>query len=410
MGSKAFVRTVSELALKVDGNLDRLLAASFPGGGTTAEALTNLIAKLGENMSIRRSSGLSVSPGVVASYVHNATGPDLGKIGVLVALKSAADATKLMALGKQLAMHVAAASPLALSVADVPADVVARERAIFAEQARESGKPENVIEKMVEGRMRKFYEEQVLLSQTFVIDMETQVGKVLENASKELGAKVQIKSFLQVPGGRGHRQAGDGLRRRGESHRRRALNKDIPTSPGALMSVPLRYRRVLLKVSGEALMGTQSYGIDVAVLERIAGDIKDAVDAGAQICLVIGGGNIFRGLSGVAAGIDRATADYMGMLATIMNAIAMQAALERLGLPTRVQSAIPIMSVCEPYIRRRAIRHMEKGRAVIFAAGTGQSVLHDRYGGGLARGGDELRRDVQGDPGRWRLQRRSQTR
>ena len=137
------------------------------------------------------------------------------------------------------------------------------------------------------------------------------------------------------------------------------------------MSIVPKYRRVLLKVSGEALMGTQGYGIDVAALERIASDIKEAVDAGAQICVVIGGGNIFRGLSGVAAGIDRATADYMGMLATIMNAIAMQAALERLGLPTRVQSAIPITSVCEPYIRRRAIRHMEKGRAVIFAAGTG---------------------------------------
>ena len=137
------------------------------------------------------------------------------------------------------------------------------------------------------------------------------------------------------------------------------------------MSVNLKYRRVLLKVSGEALMGKQSYGIDVATLERIAGDVKDAVDAGVQMCLVVGGGNIFRGLSGVAEGIDRATADYMGMLATIMNAIAMQAALERVGLPTRVQSAIPITSVCEPYIRRRAIRHMEKGRAVIFAAGTG---------------------------------------
>jgi uridylate kinase len=137
------------------------------------------------------------------------------------------------------------------------------------------------------------------------------------------------------------------------------------------MSVAPRYRRVLLKVSGEALMGSGAYGIDVSALERIAGDVKEAVDAGAQICLVIGGGNIFRGLSGVAAGIDRATADYMGMLATIMNAIAMQAALERMGLPTRVQSAIPITSVCEPYIRRRAIRHMEKGRAVIFAAGTG---------------------------------------
>jgi uridylate kinase len=137
------------------------------------------------------------------------------------------------------------------------------------------------------------------------------------------------------------------------------------------MAASLKYRRVLLKLSGEALMGAQAYGIDVSAVERIASDIKAAVDAGAQICLVIGGGNIFRGLSGAAAGIDRSTADYMGMLATIMNALAMQAALERAGLPTRVQSAIPMMSICEPYIRRRAIRHMEKGRVVIFAAGTG---------------------------------------
>ena len=132
-----------------------------------------------------------------------------------------------------------------------------------------------------------------------------------------------------------------------------------------------RYRRVLLKVSGEALMGSQSYGIDVGTVERIAADVKEAVNAGVQVCLVIGGGNIFRGLSGAAAGIDRATADYMGMLATVLNALAMQAALERVDLPTRVQSAIPMMSICEPYIRRRAIRHMEKSRVVIFAAGTG---------------------------------------
>jgi len=200
---QAFVRKVSELALKVDGDQDRLLSASFPDGGTTQEALTNLIAKLGENMSIRRSAALSASPGVVASYVHNATGPDLGKIGVLVALESSADATKLAALGKQLAMHIAAASPIAVSAADVPADVVARERAIFADQARESGKPANVIEKMVEGRLRKFYEEQVLLQQTFVIDGETQVSKVLENAANEFGTKVQIKSFLRFQVGEG---------------------------------------------------------------------------------------------------------------------------------------------------------------------------------------------------------------
>ncbi|MBV9540241.1 MAG: UMP kinase [Alphaproteobacteria bacterium] len=137
------------------------------------------------------------------------------------------------------------------------------------------------------------------------------------------------------------------------------------------MATTPKYRRVLLKVSGEALMGDQSFGIDVATVDRIAADVEKAVRAGTQICMVIGGGNIFRGLSGAAKGIDRATADYMGMLATVMNALAMQAALERVDIPTRVQSAIPMASVCEPYVRRRAIRHLEKGRVVIFAAGTG---------------------------------------
>ena len=132
-----------------------------------------------------------------------------------------------------------------------------------------------------------------------------------------------------------------------------------------------RYSRVLLKISGEALMGAQPFGIDIETVERISADVTEAVRAGTQMCLVIGGGNIFRGLAGAAKGIERATADYMGMLATVMNALAVQAVLERMGIPTRVQSAIPMDSVCEPYIRRRAIRHMEKGRVVIFAAGTG---------------------------------------
>jgi uridylate kinase len=131
------------------------------------------------------------------------------------------------------------------------------------------------------------------------------------------------------------------------------------------------YKRVLLKVSGEALMGEQVYGIDVGTVDRIAREIKQATDIGAEVCLVIGGGNIFRGLSGAASGMERASADYMGMLATVMNALAMQNSLERLGVPTRVLSAIPMMTICEPYIRRRAVRHMEKGRVVIFAAGTG---------------------------------------
>ena len=137
------------------------------------------------------------------------------------------------------------------------------------------------------------------------------------------------------------------------------------------MTDALRYKRVLLKVSGEALMGGRSYGIDLETVDQIAADVKEGVSTGAEVCLVIGGGNIFRGLSAAASGMDRASADYMGMLATVMNALAMQNALEKVGVPTRVQSAIPMSAICEPYIRRRAARHMEKGRVVIFAAGTG---------------------------------------
>ena len=131
------------------------------------------------------------------------------------------------------------------------------------------------------------------------------------------------------------------------------------------------YKRVLLKVSGEALMGGKEYGLDRETLSRISEDVADVVASGVQVCLVVGGGNIFRGVSGAAAGMDRASADYMGMLATVMNALGLQSVMERHGVQTRVQSAIPMSSVCEPYIRRRAERHMEKGRVVIFAAGTG---------------------------------------
>ena len=131
------------------------------------------------------------------------------------------------------------------------------------------------------------------------------------------------------------------------------------------------YRRILLKLSGEALMGKQDYGQDPETLNRIAGEVKSVSDLGVQVCVVVGGGNIFRGISTAAQGVERGTADYMGMLATVINALALQGALEGVGVMTRVQSAIPMDTVCEPYIRRRADRHMEKGRVVIFAAGTG---------------------------------------
>ncbi len=133
----------------------------------------------------------------------------------------------------------------------------------------------------------------------------------------------------------------------------------------------LRYRRVLLKVSGEVLMGAGEYGLDPETVSRVAADIKAVRGLGVEICLVIGGGNIFRGVSGAARGMERASADYMGMLATVINALALQSALEQIDVHTRVLSAIPMAAICEPYIRRRAVRHLEKGRVVIFAAGTG---------------------------------------
>ncbi len=144
-----------------------------------------------------------------------------------------------------------------------------------------------------------------------------------------------------------------------------------------------QFKRILLKLSGEVLMGRQHFGLDPEFVTELAAEVKAAKDTGLEICLVIGGGNIFRGVAGAAKGLDRTTGDYMGMLATVMNALAMQNALERLGVETRVQSAIPMSSVCEPYIRRRAERHLQKGRIVIFAAGTGNPFFTTDTGAAL---------------------------
>ena len=199
---KAFVKSAAEIGLKEGGDLQKLLAAPH-GGSSVQQTLTELVARIGENMSVRRTLVLSVNPGVVAPYVHNAASPDLGKIGVLVALKSTAPADKLMPLAKQIAMHVAAANPLALTIEHLDPEVVAREKNVQIEIARQSGRPDNVIEKMLEGRMRKFYEESVLLQQTFVIDGETQIAKLLEKASKDLGVPVEIEGFVRFQVGEG---------------------------------------------------------------------------------------------------------------------------------------------------------------------------------------------------------------
>jgi elongation factor Ts len=199
-----FVRAVTELALERGDDVAKLAGAAFPGTGrSVGDELTHMIATIGENMALRRVRRLAVKEGVVHAYVHNALTPGLGKIGVLVALESRADPAKLGPVAKQLAMHVAAAKPDYLDIASVDGAALERERNVLREQARTSGKPEAIIEKMVEGRLRKFYEEVVLLEQTYVIDGETRVAKVLDAAAKELGAPVRVAGFVRFALGEG---------------------------------------------------------------------------------------------------------------------------------------------------------------------------------------------------------------
>jgi elongation factor Ts len=202
-----FVRNVSTLALQSDGDIEGLKSAAYPTGGTVEEKLTDNIATIGENQSLRRAALLQVSEGVVVSYVHNAVAPGMGKIGVLVALESAAPAETLRALGKQIAMHIAAANPLALDAEGLDAAMLERERAIAIEKAKESGKPDNIVEKMVEGSMAKFRKENALLSQLFVMDSKTPVCDVVAAAAKEAGSPITLKAFERFQLGEGIEKA-----------------------------------------------------------------------------------------------------------------------------------------------------------------------------------------------------------
>jgi elongation factor Ts len=203
---KTFVKDASQLALKQGGDMEKLLAHPM-GSSTVQQTLTELVAKIGENMSVRRAAALSVNPGVVAAYVHNAAGPELGNIGVLVALKSSAPADKLAPLAKQIAMHVAAKAPLALTVGHMDKAVVDREYAVQKDIAMQSGKPEAIVDKMMEGRMRNYYAETVLLQQGFVMDDKLSVAKVLEQAGKDFGAPVEIEGFVRFKVGEGIEKA-----------------------------------------------------------------------------------------------------------------------------------------------------------------------------------------------------------
>jgi elongation factor Ts len=197
------VAGIAEAALSTDGSVASVLAARLAGDGAVEDAIKAAVATIGENISLRRVATMTVKQGAVATYVHSAVAPGLGKIGVIVGLESTGDKAKLEQIGRQLAMHVAAASPLAVRVEELDPAVVQRERAIFAEQARESGKPEAIIEKMVDGRMRKFHEEVVLLTQAFVVDNEKTVEAALKEAEKAVGGGVRVSEFVAFRLGEG---------------------------------------------------------------------------------------------------------------------------------------------------------------------------------------------------------------
>jgi len=193
------VRGIASVALSTDGTVDAIAAATYPASGKpVADTIKDAIATIGENMTLRRAAKLEVEHGVVATYVHNAAGDGIGKLGVLVALKSVGDKEVLTSLGRQIAMHVAATNPLAVRAEEVDAAVAERERNVFIEQSRESGKPEAIIEKMVEGRMRKFFEEVALLSQAFVINPDVTVGQAVKDAEKLAGAAIEVTGIARL--------------------------------------------------------------------------------------------------------------------------------------------------------------------------------------------------------------------
>ena len=198
------VKNIANVALENGGDFDSTLAADYPGTGRNVkDEIVEAIGTIGENMNFRRAVGLSVEQGVVATYIHNSVTPGLGKIAVLVALESTADEAVLTPLGKQLAMHVAATAPVAMTVDDLDPEAVERERNVLIEQARESGKPDNIIEKMIVGRMAKFYQEVVFSEQTFIVDGETKISKVIANAAKEAGTEIKLTGYSRLELGAG---------------------------------------------------------------------------------------------------------------------------------------------------------------------------------------------------------------
>jgi elongation factor Ts len=342
---QSLVRMITDVALQAGADVDAVKVARI-GNETVADAIASAIATIGENIALRRVEGLSVNQGLVASYVHNSLAPNLGKIGVLVALESAGKTDELAAIGRQLAMHVASANPQALDPGSLDPAAVAREKDVLADKAKAQGKPANVIDKIVESGLKTYYKEVTLVDQLFIFDDKKSVAQAVKEAEGKVGAPIRIAGYVRY-----------------------ALGEGIERPDSAMADAA--YQRVIVKVSGEALAGSDGYGINQATIDRIAADLVAAHRHGVALGVVVGGGNILRGVRVYGAGLPRATADSMGMLATVVNALVLETAIERAGAPARSMSALSMPQVCETYERQRALRHLADGRIVLFAGGTG---------------------------------------
>ena len=322
------------------------------------------------------------SNGVVELYSHGD-----GRVGVMVEVNCETDfvarSEQFRTMAHEIALQIAASAPKYIKAEEIPASELDHEAEIARARAKEEGKPDSVMEKIVEGRLEKFKDEVVLLRQPYIRDESMNVEKLLLQTVAAIGENLIIRRFQRW-------ELGESVNSKVEMEKVNLkvdlFLKPSPTPPiffengegdqrsggarGVHMS-ELKYKRILLKLSGESMGGQAGFGIDVDKAEAIAGRIKEVYDMGVEVAVVIGAGNLWRGKQGLERGMDRSTADYMGMLGTVMNSMVLMDALERIGVFTRVMSAIEMRAVAEPYIRRRAIRHLEKGRVVIFGAGTG---------------------------------------
>ena len=316
-----------------------LLTAEARPGTTVQQLIEEAGASLKEKLELGRFARFE--GGYVASYLHRSDAALPPTLGVLVQLDQ--DNAEV---AKDLAQQVAAMRPLYTVREDVPADVVEKERRIAEQITRDEGKPEQAIGKIVEGRLNAYFKDVVLTEQAFVKDPKTTIKQVLA------GSWCQRDRLRQVPG-------------------RPGLRPHLMPDSGLAGVLHPSWRRVVLKLSGGLFAGNEPLGISPDVVAHLAAEIIAAVKDGVQVAAVVGGGNMFRGAALAERGIDRARADYMGMLSTVINCLALQDVLEKMGVETRVQTAITMGQVAEPYIPRRAIRHLEKGRVVIFGAGLG---------------------------------------